>query len=403
MKVAYLIGCYPAINHGYLLTEIRNLRQLGFEIEVASISAPDRRPERLTAEERTEAARSRYIKPTPRGRIVFDNAVVALRTPVRYFGALLYALRMGRGWRGTLQQVFYFIEAVLVGRWMEEKRVSHLYAHFSSHVALIASRLFPISMSFGVYGFGELHDPTGTRLADKIRAARMVRAISLHSRSLLMLDSNPRDWGKIRYIPLGIDVKRYVPRERAAATERLILVSVGRLSPEKGQRLLLEAVANLVERGRNVCLYLVGDGPDRKVLEDQAHERRINSHVVFEGWVDQPKLEAIYASAHVFVMASLYEGIPIVLMEAMAMEIPCVAPWITGIPELISNREEGLLFAPANVRQLADCIAELQDSEDLRRNIGAAARRRVLRDYDIDTNTKCLATVLRLGLSAKLP
>ena len=118
------------------------------------------------------------------------------------------------------------------------------------------------------------------------------------------------------------------------------------------------------------------------------------SHVVFEGWVDQPKLEELYAMTDVFVIASLYEGIPIVLMEAMGMEIPCVAPWITGIPELIANREDGLLFAPADVRQLAACIAELQDDPALRVKLGNAARQRILRDYDIQRNTERLAEVL---------
>ena len=394
MRIAYLIGRYPAINHGYILREIGELRKLGFEIETASIDNPDRPPEQLSVEEKAEAVRTRYIKSTPLGRTVRDHAAVLLRSPSRYLNGLWYALRLGRGLRGTVYHVFYFAEAVLVGRWMQEKRIERLYAHFSATVASIATRVFPISMSFCVHGFGELHDPVGTNLAGRIRTARMVRAISRHARSLLMLDCNPADWGKLHYVPLGIDPGQYIPQTEPARPEVFSLVSVGRLSPEKGQRLLLEAVQSLTIEGRNIRLHLVGDGPDRQPLEEQARSLGISERVSFEGWIKHADLAAVYARFDVFVMASLYEGIPIVLMEAMAMSMACVAPCITGIPELIRHGEDGLLFAPADVRQLSACVARLMDHSELRQRIGASARQRVLAEYDIARNTEQFAGLL---------
>ncbi|HSO82663.1 glycosyltransferase family 4 protein, partial [Thiocapsa sp.] len=153
--------------------------------------------------------------------------------------------------------------------------------------------------------------------------------------------------------------------------------------------------ARLAAAGRRVLLRFVGDGPDRDSLEQEARTRGLGASVVFEGSVNQDRIRALYSTADVFALASFAEGIPVVLMEAMAMEIPCVTTFITGHPELIRDGVDGMLVAPSDAAALAEAIAGLIADPERRRRLGEAGRRRVIEKYDLETNTRRLADILR--------
>jgi glycosyltransferase involved in cell wall biosynthesis len=397
----YLIGQYPAINHSYLLAEVRHLRSLGLEVSVASVSPPDRPLEKLNSCEREEAARTFYVKAMPAMKAALMNLSEFFRHPLRYLRGLTFAVGLGMSSpRRAIYHFAYFAEAILVGRHMRECGVSHVHANFSATVALLVARTFPVTMSFGVHGFGELHNPSETHLPELIKGALFVRSISRHGRGQLMLSSNRSEWSKLIYSPLGINASDFAPGPPRTVSSPPNLLSVGRLAPEKGLGLLLEAVAALDAEGRPVHLRLAGDGPDRAWLENRAAELGIASHVEFTGWADQARLVALYAETDVFVMSSLAEGIPMVLMEAMAMQIPCVAPRITGIPELIEHGVDGMLFTVADVQDLTEKIRDLLKSPDLRAQMGRQARARVVRDYDGARNAERFAAVLVNWLTA---
>ena len=402
IKVLYLVGQFPAINHNYLLAEVRHLRTLGFEVPVVSISPPDRPLENLGPVEREEAARTYYIKAVPAAQVAILNMVEFLRHPLRCLRGVIFALRLAGGSPKRLaHHLAYFAEAILVGQRMRQYGITHVHASFSATVALLVERTFPVTMSFAVYGFGELHDPVGSRLAERIEGAMFVRSINRYGRGQLMLSCPRTAWPKLIYVPLGIDATEYAvgPPRTVASPPRLLCV--GRLAPEKGQALLLEAIAALSAEGRPVQLRLVGDGPDRAWLEKRAAELGIASNVEFAGWVDQAWLMTLYSEADLFVLPSLAEGIPMVLMEAMAMQIPCIAPRITGIPELIEHGVDGILFAVADVEDLTQQIHRLLESPDLSAQIGRQARIRVVRDYDMARNTERFAKELVNFLSGK--
>lgn len=398
LRLAYAIGQYPAINHGYLLFEIRCLRRLGIAVETASISRPDRPADLMTPEEAEETALTYYIKSNRRSLIAAHFATF-LRRPWPYLSGLLYSLSLASGPRSLLYHVFYFVEAVALGSWMRKRRLGHVHASFCATVAMIAARVFPITISFGVYGYGELFDPARTHLADKIDAALFVRAISAHTRNELMLAGSTAGWNKFECVPLGVDSAAFPPRPFRESPDPFRILCVGRLSPEKGQLILLAAMQRLASRCPRAVLHLVGGGPHRPVLEKEAARRGLARNVVFEGRVDQHRLLELYQSADAFALASLYEGTPVVLMEAMCMEIPCIAPCITGIPELIRDGDSGLLFPPASDAELAAALARLVESPDLCRRLGRAARAHILRRYDLARNTEALAAVLRRRLT----
>lgn len=400
IRLMYLIGQYPAINHGYLLAEIRHLRRLGLQVAVTSVNAPDRPLERLSSAERAEAASTYYLKSVSWAGMIRALGAEALRAPWRCIRGLAYCFHLaGFSLSRIFHHLAYFVEALLVGREMRHLGIRHVHASFSATVALITARVFPVTMSFGVYGYGELHDPGKSRLTERIAGALFVRSISRNGRGQLMLSCDQREWSKLYYVPLGIDPAEFPARPVFAEKSVTRLMCVGRLAPEKGQIFLLQAMAELNASAARPHLHLVGDGPDRERLQREASRLGVAGNISFEGAVDANRLAELYSQTDVFVLPSLAEGIPIAAMEAMAKEIPCVAPRIAGLPELIDDCVNGMLFHVADIDDLVRVIRILIESPELRRQMGQRARVRVERHYNIERNTERFADLLRQKLS----
>jgi glycosyltransferase involved in cell wall biosynthesis len=239
----------------------------------------------------------------------------------------------------------------------------------------------------------------GYQLTSKIASAKLLCAIGHYARSQLMRISSAEHWSKIQITPLGVDPGLFTPIQFRETFETFEVICVGRLVAAKGQLVLVQAIAKLAAQGRNIRLRLVGDGPDRASLEIAVSKLEATSKIIFEGSVNQDRIRDLYRQAHVFALASFAEGIPVVLMEAMAMEIPCVTTWITGIPELIRDGIDGLLVAPSDETSLAACLARLMDDTELRRRLGAAGRLRVIDKYHLGKSVEHLAGVFRSSLA----
>ena len=226
-------------------------------------------------------------------------------------------------------------------------------------------------------------------------AAVFTRAISQYGRSQLMKASHYRDWGKLELSRLGIHPAAFPARPFRENPAPFEIVSIGRLSPEKGQHVLVLALEQLLRQGRDMRLRFLGDGPDRRELEQHLAALGIGDRVVFEGAFLHDRLAELCRQADVCALTSFLEGIPLVLMEAMAMEIPCIAPRITGIPELIHDGVDGILFAPSDYLEIAGAVAQLMDDPALRRRLGQAARQTVLAHYDAARNGRAFAACLQ--------
>ena len=402
IRLAYLVSRYPAISHTFILREVRHLRALGFEIEVASINDADRALNKMTTEEREEAASTYYVKRHGAIGAARAHLVTLVTSPVAYLRGLLFALKLGGlDLKGLVFGLLYFIEAVMIGRWMKSKNLSHLHVHFAtpaSTVGLIATKIFPIKMSITVHGPDEFYNVSSYRLAEKIHGSEFICCIGSYARSQLMKLSPVDEWNKFEVSPLGVDPSAFKPRPVHENGNAFEVICVGRLVPAKGQHILIEAIDRLVREGRNIKLRVVGDGPDRESLESLAACRNMNGHVVFEGAINQDKIRDLYSKADAFALASFAEGIPVVLMEAMAMEIPCVTTFITGIPELIRDGVDGLLVPPSDDEALSRVIARLMDDAELRKTIGVNGRKRVIEKFDLEQNTSRLADIFRRRL-----
>lgn len=394
MKIAYLLSEYPTLGHTYLLREVRELRSLGWEIQTVSIRRPDSQPSSLPSELEAELSSTWYVLGSSPFEFLVAHLATVLSRPGLYLRGLATAWHFGRCTRRpAMLAMVYFTEAVVAGRWLRKAGFTHVHSVYSTTIGLILARVFGLTLSMTIHGPDEFVNPKAFGMEEKIRAAVFASAISCFGKSQIMLWSSPTDWHKLEITPLGIDCNGWIPAPFREHPVPFRLISVGRLAPVKGYALLLQAVAILTAEHRDVCLTLVGDGPERPQLSEQARELGILDKILFAGWKTQTELRDLYRESEVCVLSSFAEGIPVVFMEAMALGIPCVAPRITGIPELIRDGVDGLLVTPANIEELAAAIAQMMDRPEMRRQMGLSSRERVLDKYNLQKNVAHLAKV----------
>jgi glycosyltransferase involved in cell wall biosynthesis len=297
-----------------------------------------------------------------------------------------------------LYHIFYLAEALLLGQWMRSQGATHLHVHFATpaaSVGMLVKTVFGYSFSFTVHGPDEFYDAAGYKLPEKILAADFIFCISHYARSQVMKLSPVQAWPKFDVCRLGVDPQRFVPEPKALTGGVCQLLCVGRLAPAKGQAILLAAVAELQRQGVEVKLTLVGMGPDADSLRQYAADLQISQFVTFTGAVDQDHILDYYRAADIFVLPSFAEGLPVVLMEAMAMEIPCITTAITGVPELINSGVNGLLVPASDTEGLTAAIKQLVADPAFRQQLGKAGRQKVLADYELHKNTRHLFEALQ--------
>ncbi len=405
-RIAYLLSQYPAISHTFFLKEVLGLEQLGFQIETCSINPPDRPAHLLTAAEAKEAQSTYYIKGVNYRGMVSTLVTVLLKNPRVCLRGIHAAVKLGT-WDvyRHFYRFLYIVEALLLGAWMKRCKLDHLHIHFGGPVATVgflAAHAWGYSYSLTIHGPEEFYDVEHFHLAEKFRDAAFVFCISNFCRSQVMKYSSPLQWKNLHVLPLGVDPELFCPPPSRPVVSTLQIVSVGRLVPAKGQFILLSAMQKLLEKSYDIHLVVIGDGADRKFLEKFAEEHRLTDFVTFMGALNHDQTRARLAESDIFVLPSFAEGVPVALMEAMAMEIPCVSTQIAGIPELIENEVEGLLVPASSSEALAEAMERLIKSSQLRRQIGVAARKKVLDCYNLKKNVEKLAAAFEECLAQKV-
>lgn len=395
MRIAYLTSRYPAASHTFIRREVDALRRAGLDIVTFSVRRPD--PDELHAPaDRAAHAGTGYLAPPTLIALGAAHAWALFGRPRAYLATLALAARhRPPGLRAMIWALFHFGEAALLARMLSRRGVDHLHVHFANSgatVGLLAARLADLPWSLTLHGISETDYPAGLLLPEKLRMAQFAACASWFMRAQAMRLSTPRVWRDLMVVRCGVDFSRLPARgiaERARARARI--VCVGRLSPEKGQAGLIEAFAQVRAAGVAAELVLVGDGPDRQGLAAIVAECGLTQDVTFLGRLPEPETLATIASADILALPSLMEGLPVVLIEAMALGVPVVASQVAGIPELVIAGETGLLFAASDWRALADAIHRLLDDPALRTRLSSAAKDKVIAEYDIDKAAAVLA------------
>jgi colanic acid/amylovoran biosynthesis glycosyltransferase len=401
MRVAYLAGRYPGISHTFIMREVRALRALNVEVDTFSVWPTDRGS--LLARADNEEFETTYTLLPPRPLHAARAHLLAFLTQPRgYIATARRAVQLRRGgFRGWGLALTWLIETMLLWHRCRQRSITHIHAHLNGTaptIALLAAefangagRGAAWTWSMTVHGPSEFYDTLGEQLAEKVQAATFVVCISDFARSQLMGLVEESHWSKLRVVHCGVDPTVFTPFDRGVAgDERLRILNVGRLVPVKGHAVLIQALALLRERAVEGDLTIVGEGPARAELERLIDELDLASCVKLTGAVGQDEILSLYRDADVFCMTSFAEGVPVVLMEAMAQEIPVVAPAIMGIPELIEDGVSGILTRPARPDQIADALADLAASPELRATIGGNARRRVIEEFAVERSAERL-------------
>lgn len=396
--LAYITTGYPYVSHTFIQNEVLALRALGVQIDTYAVR---REPlsECRTAADR-EAWQTTYaLRPPKLLDHLRAHLAGMLTRPARYRDALSRALAMGSGSPGeVLRHVAYFLQAVVLWDRCRRRQVVHVHAHFAnvaSDVSLLAARLGgpEFGWSFTMHGPTEFYDVHRHRLSEKVAEARFVVCISEFARSQLMAVSSPENWDKLHVVHCGVDIERFSPPGRPHAAEPVRIICVGRLVPEKGQALLLQATAQLRHEGHQLVLVLVGDGPMHDYLKDTARALRLDETVEFRGAVGHDVVDGLLGEADIFCLPSFAEGVPIVLMEAMAMGLPVVASRVMGVPELIQDGISGRLVSPGALADLVAVLRELVADARLRGQLGRAGRKRVQAEFDLSTSARQLRSL----------
>jgi glycosyltransferase involved in cell wall biosynthesis len=382
-KLAYLTGEYPRASDTFIQREVAALRALGHDVLTCSIRTTG--AEHLVGpEQRAEHAGTFKVLDACRGPRLLAAHLRWMRRPRRYLRALALAWRTAhRGVAGRIYALIYFAEAGVLADHMARRGVEHLHNHIaksSCTVAMLASALSDIPYSFTIHGPDIFFEPHRWRIDEKAARAAFVVCISDFCRSQLMCFADRAHWDRFRVVHCGIEPARY----RASAHRGKRLLFTGRLAAVKGLPVLLEALRDLQDDWR---LTVIGDGPDRTALQAQAAGLPVD----FVGYRSQAEVAEALALTDVFVLPSFAEGVPVVLMEAMAAGVPVVATRIAGVPELVEDGVHGRLVTPGNAKALRDAIACCLQDPDRRRRMGAAARAKVATAFDAGTEAARLS------------
>lgn len=382
-RIAYLAGEYPAVSHTFILREIAALRAQGLDILTCSVRRPGPGQIRGPAEQAEAQATFNLLDAAKNPRRLIGAQIAALKRPGLYGRTLRKAWSMrGPGLRAALYQMFYFLEATVLARHLKDRGVTHLHNHFaqaSGNVALLAARLAEIPFSFTLHGPADFTDPKLWRLDAKIADAVFVACISHYCRSQAMLASPLGHWPRLHIVHCGVEPARY----DAPPPNGQGLLFVGRLAAAKGVPVLIAAMARIRAAHPQAHLTLIGDGPDRARLEEQVRDLNLAGAVRFTGYQNQDEVAAALAQAAIFVLPSFAEGVPVVLMEAMAARRPVVATRIAGIPELVEDGVSGRIVPPGDAVALADAVCAILSDPDRAETMGQAGRRIVEAEFDI--------------------
>ena len=394
MAVAYIINHYPTVSHSFIRREIAGLEAAGVTVRRFTLRPP---PADLPdPDDQAEAKRTEVVLAQGATRLLLACAVAFLTQPGRAIGALRIAWAMSRRTpRARLRHLAYFAEACWLSGRMTEVR--HIHAHFgtnSTAVARLVHKLTTIPYSFTAHGPEEFDSPLALDLPGKVADARFVAAISEFGRSQLMRWTPPAQWSKLQVVRCGVD-ELFTADAPLAQVEAPRLCCVARLSAQKGLPLLLAAASLLKDRGTVFELRLVGDGELRGEIEADIARRGLGEQVVITGYVAAAQVREEIETSRAMVLPSFAEGLPVVIMEAMALRVPVIATAIAGVPELV-DASCGWLIPPGAIEPLADAMraAILAEPEKLRA-MGTSGRARVLAQHDAADNARLLAVLIK--------
>lgn len=395
LRVAYLVNQYPKVSHTFIRREILALERQGVTVLRFALRGWD--AEVVDPVDIAERARTRHV--LQGGLLPLGRALAAsfLRRPGPSFRALRAALAMARrSVRPWPYHLVWLAHACRLRAWLEGAGVQHLHAHFGTNSADIAHLLRLLggpSYSFTVHGADEADNARHLNLARKAGGAKFVAAISAYTRSQLLRHIAPQDWDRVRVVHCGLE-EDFFAATPAPLPEAPVLLCIGRLCGEKGHLILLEAFAGLLRADPGCRLVLAGDGEMRGLVEARIAALGLGDRVAITGWIDSAEVQRLIEASTILVQPSLMEGLPVVIMEAMARHRAVISTYIAGIPELVQPGRTGWLVPAGDAAALEEAMAAaLATPRAALEEMGRAGAERVRARHHIDTEAAKLAAL----------
>jgi len=400
-RLGYVLKAFPRISETFILNEILELEAQGFDLSIYTMTYPrDATRHRLTERVRSSITRlpEAWRLATPAG--LGPQMWALWRFPGRYLSTLGRVLM-----RRDPELLQHFLQAACLVRLAARDRIGHLHAgfvHAPGSVAWLAHEISGITFSLATHAKDLYHSPPSL-LRPKLAAARRVFTCTRYNiKYLRTLRSGPADW--ISQVYHGTDLTRF-RFDRCGLADPPLVLAVARLVEKKGLEYLVRACALLRDRGRVFRCRIVGTGPLRDRLAALVRDLQLDAVVSLEGALDQEDVLRWYRQATVFALPCLItddgdrDGIPNVLVEAAACGVPIVSTPVSGVPELVTDRETGLLVPPRDPAALAGALETLFDSPALRESLRLKARARVEAELDLRRNAREIGRELRALVS----
>lgn len=390
-KIAYFVEKFPSPTQTFVYREVLGLRAQGFSPKLFSIWPSD--PKDLSPEAIPLSKDTFYIFPNFLLTFLIAHLKYLLTKPIRYLKAFSLIITqpnepMINRWRS----IRHFIYGILAIQEMEKQKIRHIHTHFgwsASSIALVANQLLNIPFSLTLHAHGIYIDRL--LLKAKMQRSRFVVTISEFNKKYLCdLFPEYRLSEKIHVVHCGLnsDIFR-PPTKKRKHINNFTIVGIGQLDPRKGFHVLVETCRLLSEKNINYRCHVLGEGPERQRLEGMVKKYNLNGRVILPGHTPQEELRLILETADVSVLPCIWDksgdidGIPVALMETMAMGIPTISTNISGIPELIKHEHNGLLTSPEDYVGLANFIQRLKDDRELGLRLGREGRKTIIDDFNI--------------------
>ena len=391
MTIGYFVNAYPKVSHTFIRREIEMLEKLGQTVHRFALRS--RSSEIVDASDERERDRTAFLLDGGMASLLLAIPRMAWVHPSGVAAALrLSLIMMWRSNRSVIKHVVTLCEAAELARRVRAAGLTHIHAHFgtnSAEVAMLASAIARVPFSFTVHGPDEFDCPEFLKLWLKVSRAKFVAAISDFGASQIYRWAKPADWGKVQVVRCGLDPLMF-DEPILPQVDRPHFVSIARLSAQKGHLLMLQAVAELRRRGQPIQLTLIGDGELHQAVREAIAFYDLGQSVRMAGWLSEAEVRRAINEARALLLPSFAEGLPVVLMEAMALGRPVLASNVAAIPDLV-NAQTGWLFTPGSVDAIVEAVtACLSTSLATRTQMGEAARAAVRAKQDLSVQVKTL-------------
>jgi len=402
LSLGYITTELPALTTTFIYREIFELRKQGCKVELFSVWKPD--TNEISEEARRLMEEIHYIYPVGVLSLVLSQALWLFTSPLMYLRTLALALSCNPEPPGKivkkLKIIYHFFVSAHLAKKVCLKDIRHFHAHFAhspTNIAMFTSGLLGITFSFTAHAM-DIYEYVFD-LETQIREATFVNVISEYNKKYLIGKYGSEIESKLKVVYCGIDCSKYVPRAQSIANTVPRILTIARLVEKKGIEYLIEACNLLKLSGYNFRCQIIGDGVLKDELKKMIGILQLCDVVELIGAVSHDKIPELLTTADLFVLPCIIavngdrDGIPVSLMEAMALGVPVISTKLTGIPELIEHNQSGLLVPPKNSKQLAETIAFLIDNPERRKKFSQNARERILKDFNLQKNVSKLKSI----------